>query len=137
VTLLNVAIVRTRAVQGGREEPAEDLARAFAANRNRGFAGWIAQYIAEILLRREGEDFAEAEKWARRALELNREGGMRLLLGRDYLLLAGMEKRRRNVEAAKGHLQQAMEVFQDCGTAGYLQKAKEEWIRLASLSLDK
>ena len=63
-TLLNVAIVRARVVQGESETARRTCRKAFAANKNRGFAGWIAQYIAEILLHQESEDFSEAETWA-------------------------------------------------------------------------
>jgi tetratricopeptide (TPR) repeat protein len=136
-TLLGVAIVRAGAAQGERGDSAEDLPQAFAANKNRGFAGWIAQYIAEILLHRESDEYAEAETWANKALVLHRDSGMRLLLGRDYLLQAELGKRRGNLEAAKENLNQAAAIFQECGAGGYLQKARKEWIRLASLSVEE
>jgi len=135
ITLLNVAILRARVLHGETEPSPEELSQRFAANKNRGFAGWIAQYIAEIMLHRKPEDFSEAEAWAKKALSLHRENGMRLLLGRDYLLHAELEKRRKNFEAAKEHLNQAMAIFQECGAGGYLQKAKKEWIQLASLGI--
>ena len=133
---MNVAILRARVLQGEVEGPLEDLPQSFEANKNRGFSGWIAQYIAEILLHQDSEDFSEAEAWAEKALSLHRENGMRLLLGRDYLLHAELDKRRRNFEAAKEHLNQAMAIFQECGAGGYLQKAKKEWIQLASLAIE-
>jgi len=136
-TLLNVAIVRARVFHRESETPLEDLSQSFAANKNRGFAGWIAQYIAEIMLHQDSADFTEAETWAKKAIDLHRENGMRLLLGRDYLLHAELDKRRRNFEAAKEHLNQAMAIFQECGAGGYLQKAKKEWIRLASLAIEE
>jgi len=135
--LLNVAILRAKAVQGGGEESPEELSQAFAANKNRGFAGWIALYIAEILLHKGTEDFSEAGAWADKALSLHRESGMRLLLGRDLLLQAELAKRRGSAGAAQEHLQQAIAIFQECGAGGYLQKARKEWIRLASLAAEK
>jgi len=113
------------------------LSQAFAANKNRGFAGWIALYIAEILLHKGTEDFSEAGAWADKALSLHRESGMRLLLGRDLLLQAELAKRRGSAGAAQEHLQQAIAIFQECGAGGYLQKARKEWIRLASLAAEK
>jgi tetratricopeptide (TPR) repeat protein len=134
--LLNVAIVRARVVQGKGGEPAEELPQAFAANKNRGFAGWIALYIAEIRLRQGAEDLSEAGIWVDKALSLNRESGMRLLLGRGLLLQAELAERRGSAGAAQQHLQEAIAIFQECGAGGYLQKAKTEWIRLASLSME-
>jgi len=136
-TLLNVAILRARVWQREGKEAPEDLTQSFAVNKNRGFAGWIAQYIAEILLHQNSGDFSEAEVWAKKALSLHRENGMNLLLGRDYLLQAELDKRRKNFEAAKEHLTQAMAIFQECEAGGFLQKAKKEWIQLTSLSIEE
>jgi class 3 adenylate cyclase/tetratricopeptide (TPR) repeat protein len=133
--LLHAAILRARAVCGGAGETQEDLPRAFAANKNRGFAGWIALYIAEVLLQGKAEDLPEAEAWGEKALALHREGGMNLLAGRDYLFRAELEKRRGNVQAAQEQLTRAMDVFRDCGAEGYLRKAKKEWLDLAALAL--
>jgi len=132
--LLGVAIVRA----GLQNRPAgwsgEDLAKSFAENKNKGFSGWIAQYIAEILLHGGDRNIQEAEAWANKSLSHHRENGMRLLLGRDYLLHAELQKRQGNFSMAKEHLNQALEIFQECGAKGYLQKAKREWIQLTSLS---
>ncbi len=136
-TLLNVAILRARVCQQEVVESPESLAQSFSANKNRGFAGWIAQYIAEILLHQDPEDFSEAGIWARKALNLHRENGMNLLLGRDYLLHAELDKRRKDFEAARKHLTQAMAIFQECEAGGYLQKAKKDWIEITALDLDR
>jgi len=45
-------------------------------------------------------------------------------------------ERRGGAGAAQQHLQEAIAIFQECGAGGYLQKAKTEWIRLASLSME-
>jgi tetratricopeptide (TPR) repeat protein len=134
ITLLNVAILRAKVLQREAEGFRDDLSKSFAANKNRGFSGWIAQYIAEILLNQDSGDIQEAEAWAKKALLLHQENGMRLLQGRDYLLHAELQKRRENMNGAKEHLLQAIEIFQECGANGYLQKAKKEWIHLSSLS---
>jgi len=137
ITLLNVAILRAKVLQGEAEGSMDDLSKSFAANKNRGFSGWIAQYIAEILLNQDAADIQEAEVWANKALGLHQENGMRLLLGRDYLLHAELQKRRGNPDRAKEHLNQAINIFQECGANGYLQKAKTEWIHLSSLSFQE
>jgi tetratricopeptide (TPR) repeat protein len=137
ITLLNVAILRARVLHREAEGPLDELPKSFAANKNRGFSGWIAQYIAEILLNQDSGDIQEAEAWANKALGLHQENGMRLLLGRDYLLHAELQKRRGNPDKAKEHLNQAINIFQECGANGYLQKAKKEWIHLSSLSFQE
>ena len=137
ITLLNVAILRARVLHGEGEGPSDELSKSFTANKNRGFSGWIAQYIAEILLHRAPPAIQEAEAWAKKSLALHQENGMRLLLGRDYLLQAELTKRQGKLEIAKEYLNQAVNVFQECGANGYLQKAKKEWIQISSLTFQE
>ena len=62
--------------------------KSFALNKNRAFAGWMAQYISEILLHLDRNLIPEAQEWAEKAIELDGKNGMRLLLARDYALEA-------------------------------------------------
>jgi class 3 adenylate cyclase/tetratricopeptide (TPR) repeat protein len=131
LNLIKVAIHRARAMQGDQEIDLNELLKSFNQNRNRGFSGWIAQYISEILLHL-GERLAPlARDWVEKAIELDRQNGMRLLLGRDYFLLSVICKRMGDQTRSRENLVQAIEIFQECGAGAYLQKANQELTAMA------
>jgi hypothetical protein len=76
----------------------------------------------------------QAREWTDRAIEINRQNGMQLLLGRDHLLSARIWNRTGNPARAREDLTRAMEIFQQCGADGYLKKASQELAVLAEPS---
>jgi hypothetical protein len=65
-------------------------------------------------------------------MEINRQNGMQLLLGRGHLLSARIWGRMGNPARAKEDLLLAVEIFQQCGADGYLKKARQEITFLAA-----
>jgi class 3 adenylate cyclase/tetratricopeptide (TPR) repeat protein len=126
LTLAKVAITRARVVRGDSEISLNEVLKFSGQNKNRGFAGWIAQYTAETLFHLGDSLTCQAQSWAEKAIELDRQNGTRLLLGRDYLLSARIWNRTGNPGKAREDLIQAIEIFQQCGAAGYLKRASQE-----------
>jgi class 3 adenylate cyclase/tetratricopeptide (TPR) repeat protein len=126
LTLTKVAITRARVVRGDSEVSLNEVLKYYAQNKNRAFAGWIAQYTAETLFHLGEPLTSQAQSWAEKAIELDRQNGTRLLLGRDYLLSARIWNRTGNPSKAREDLVQAIEIFQQCGAAGYLKRASQE-----------
>ena len=126
LNLIRVAIARARVMQGSLEISLDEVLKSFSQNKNKGFSGWIAQYTAEILFHLNEKLVPQAREWADRAAELNRQNGMQLLLGRDYLLSARIWKRMGDPARAREELIRALEIFQQCGADGCLKKARQE-----------
>jgi len=126
LTLIRVAIARARVLQGGSEISLDEVLKSFSLNKNRGFSGWIAQYTAEILFHLSDQLLPQAREWADKAVGLDRQNGMQLLLGRDYLLSARIWNRMGHPVRAREELFRAIESFQQCGAQGYLKKASQE-----------
>jgi tetratricopeptide (TPR) repeat protein len=126
LNLIRVAIARARVLQGGSEISLGEVLKSFSQNKNRGFGGWIAQYTAEILFHLSEQLLPQAREWADRAIDLDQQNGMQLLLGKDYLLSAGIWSRMGNPARAREDLIRTIEIFQQCGADGYLKKASQE-----------
>ena len=126
LTLTKVAITRARAVRGDSEISLDEVLKYYGQNKNRAFAGWIAQYTAETLFHLSDPLTSQARSWADKAIELDRQNGTRLLLGRDYLLSSRIWNRTGDQAKAREELVQAIEIFKQCGAEGYLKKANQE-----------
>lgn len=131
LNLIKVATARAKALKGDGPIDLKEVLKSFTQNKNRGFAGWIAQYISEILLHLNGELLPQAQEWVEKAIELDDQNGMRLLLGRDYVLAARICQRSGNAERSRERLGQAIKIFEECGAEGYLKKTVQELAAVA------
>jgi hypothetical protein len=119
-------------VRGDSEISLNEILKHYGQNKNRAFAGWIAQYTAETLFHLGDPFTSQAQSWAEKAIELDRQNGTRLLLGRDYLLSARIWNRTGNPSKAREDLVQAIEIFRQCGADGYLKRGSGELAVLTS-----
>jgi class 3 adenylate cyclase/tetratricopeptide (TPR) repeat protein len=126
LNLIGVAMARAKTFKGDRDIDLSEIMESFARNRNRGFAGWLAQYISEILLQLDREHTLEAREWVEKAIELDRKNGMRLLLAKDYALAAKILQRMGDLEGSRVALARAAKIFEECGAGGYLKRAGQE-----------
>ncbi len=126
LALIKVAISRARVLAGDSDISLPEVLNSFGQNKHKGFAGWIAQYIGEILSHLNGQWLPQAREWTDRAIEINRQNGMQLLLGKDHLLSARIWNQLGDPARAKEDLIRAREIFQQCGADGYLKKASQE-----------
>jgi len=104
----------------------QSLYRHEAQNRVKLFEGPMAIYVGHILLNIDGEHMSEAEDWIRKAIEADRRNGMIFNLGKDYALYAEFFKRKGSTTKAKKNLNQAIEIFKECGSDGWVEKAEKE-----------
>jgi len=102
------------------------LYRHEAQNRVKLIEGMMAKYIGHILLNIDGEHISEAEDWIKKAIEADTRNGMMFHLGKDYALYAEFFKRNDDTTKAKNNLNQAIEIFKECGADGWVEKAAKE-----------
>ncbi len=119
INLILVAMARAKVMKGESNVDLSQTMNFFSRNRNRGFRGWIAEYIAEILFHLGGPRLAEAHTWVERAIQLNRENGMQLLLARDYVLAARILEKMGEAARGRDLMSQGIEIFKDCGAVEY------------------
>ena len=104
----------------------QSLYRYEADNRVKLMEGKMAMYIGHILLNIDGKHIPEAEDWIKKAIEADIRNGMLFCLGKDYALYAELFKRKGDTAKAKENLNQAIEIFKECGADGWVEKAEKE-----------
>ncbi len=131
VNLIKVAMTRARVLRGDQDINLSEVMNSFAQNKNKGFSGWIAQYISEILLHLNKHLIPQAREWVEKAIELDGKNGMRLLLARDYALAAKIFQKMGDRERSRDIFGQAIKIFQECGAVGYWRKTGQEMAGVA------
>jgi tetratricopeptide (TPR) repeat protein len=82
--------------------------------------------IGEILLVLDDSFLPEAEDWIKKAIEFDKSNGMMFYLGRDYVLYSDLFKRKEDLPKAKEILAKAIEIFEECGADGWVEKYEKE-----------
>jgi len=119
------AIIKMKAINN---EPIIDLEAILSYaddNKAKIWDGWIYRNIGEILLNIENQGLTEAEIWINKAIEADSSNGNFLNLGRTYALYSELCKRKGEHDKAVRALKNAIEVFKDCGSDGFLKRAEK------------
>ncbi|MGD8264575.1 MAG: hypothetical protein PVJ22_19590, partial [Desulfobacterales bacterium] len=85
-----------------------------------------ARYTGEILLNIDDQHIFEAEDWIKKAIEADRENDMMWYLAQDYVLYADLFKRKGDLPKAQDNLNKSIEIFEDCGADGWVEKYEKE-----------
>ena len=86
----------------------------------------MPRYIGEILLNINEKHISEAEDWISKAIEADKRNGMMFNLGQDYAAYAELFKRKGDTAKAKENLSKAIEIYKQCGSDGWVEKAEKE-----------
>jgi class 3 adenylate cyclase/tetratricopeptide (TPR) repeat protein len=91
---------------------------------------WTSRYMAQILMNIDGDYMPEAETWIRKAIEADKRNGMMFHLGKGYALYAELFRRKGDQSKAKETLGKAIEIFQECGADGWVERYEKELAEL-------
>ena len=119
--VIELALLRTRLAAS--EQPDFDqnfLSEYSTANELCVYDGLIKRHIGEIM----GYlgKLEEAEHWLEKAAETHQKNKMRYHLAGDYAVRSATCKRRRDAMAAREYLTRAINIFEECGADGWVQK---------------
>ncbi len=126
-----LGIARAKVMINEKDIDLESLYGYVEQNNLKDFDGQVRRYLAEILLNIDDQHLAEAEDWAEKAIDSDKQNGMKFRLGQDHVFYAEMLKRKGDQPKAKENLNKAIEIFKDCGADGWVEKYEKE---LAALS---
>jgi tetratricopeptide (TPR) repeat protein len=102
-----------------------------AENKSKHCEGWMQRYIADILLNIDDQHLDDAKDWIEKAIEADKKNGLLFSLGQDYASYAELFKQKGEMSKAKKNLGKAIEIFQECGADGWIDKIEE---KIAALS---
>jgi class 3 adenylate cyclase/tetratricopeptide (TPR) repeat protein len=126
IKVFRVAIARSRALNNEQVSDLGNLLQCYNDNKLKTAEGWMARYIAEILLNIDDQHMPEAEDWVKKAIEADIRNGMRFYLGKDYTVFAELKRRKGDQSKAKENLRKAIEIYKQCGADGWMKKAEKE-----------
>jgi len=110
----------------------DEISNLYSLNKYLIYGNWMAVLIAEMCLISEpATGFSEAEKWIKKAIELNESSGTKWILGKCYIVNSNLLKFRGNLLEAKKMMETALEIFNEISADGWVEKYKKE---IASLS---
>jgi len=126
VSFYKVILARAKVLNNEKDVDLESLYQYEAENKLKFYDGLISRYIAEILLNIDDKHMSEAEEWVRKAVEANRRNGTMWHLASAHALYAELLKRKGDLPGAKEELNQAIQIYRECGADGWLEKAQDD-----------
>jgi tetratricopeptide (TPR) repeat protein len=121
-----LGIARAKVMSNEKDIDLESLYGYVEQNNYKELDGQVRRYLAEIFLNIDDQHLTEAENWAEKAIDSDKQNGMKFRLGQDYVIYAEVFKRKGDQSKAKENLNQAIEIFKECGADGWVEKYEEE-----------
>jgi class 3 adenylate cyclase/tetratricopeptide (TPR) repeat protein len=103
-----------------------EIFKCYDANKMKWCESLMQNCIGSILLNINDQHISEAEDWIKRSIETNQEYGMMWYLATDYALYSDLFKRKGDLPKAREKLNQAIEIFKECGADGWVEKYEKE-----------
>ena len=106
-----------------------DLDELFALIDNfkmKSYEGWVRRFMGEFLLSYDNSHLTEADDWIQEAIEADKRSNTMWQLGRDYAVYAELFKRKGDRQRAKENLNKAIEILNECGAEGWVEKYEKE-----------
>jgi tetratricopeptide (TPR) repeat protein len=128
--LIKIYIELVRLIKGQANIDLEMIYSLSAENKLRVYEGWIRRLIGKIILNLDNSKFSDAESWIESAIKEDRRNKATWNLGMDYAVYAEMFKRRDDQAKAREKLRNAIEILDNCGADGWVEKYSEELERL-------
>ena len=126
ISLARLALARAKVLNAERDVDLEHLYKLEAENKVRWAQGHMAKCIGQIMLNIDDQHMAEAEDWISKAIEADSKNGMMFHLGQDYAAYAELFRRKGDTAKAEEDLSRAIEIFKECGSDGWVEKAGKE-----------
>jgi class 3 adenylate cyclase/tetratricopeptide (TPR) repeat protein len=126
INLEKLSMTRAKILSGDKNADMNDLSQYYETNKIRIYEGLKARYTGEILLNIDDQHIFEAEDWIKKAIEADRENDMMWYLAQDYVLYADLFKRKGDLPKAQDNLNKSIEIFEDCGADGWVEKYEKE-----------
>ena len=121
-----VSLVRSKVLNNDQEIKPSELFQYYDNINVKVAKGWAARHVGEILLNIDAQHLSEAEDWVKKAIEVDKGNCTMWSLGGDYAFYAELCKQKGDQSKAKEKLNQAIEIFNECGADRWTQKYEKE-----------
>jgi tetratricopeptide (TPR) repeat protein len=120
---INIACIRYFSVNNRENMKESDLHRLenyILTNNYMRYDGIIRNRFAITLENFGDKYFIEAAKWFEKAIDVDKNNGLKFELGFDYLSYGNYFKRKGDVTSAKKMMGNALKIFKECGAKGWI-----------------
>jgi tetratricopeptide (TPR) repeat protein len=124
--LSKISLAKAKVMNHAKDINLNGLFKYYEDNKLKYLEGLMSAGICAILLNIDDQRVTEAEKWVKKAIEVDTRNGMMWCLARDYALYSDLFKRKGNLPKAKENLSKAIEIFRECGADGWVKKYEKE-----------
>ena len=121
-----ICIAKSKVLNNEKDINLEQLFRYAIENKIKLFDGRLCIFIAEILINIDDQHMNEAEDWIEKAIDADTKNGMMFSLGMDHALYSELFRRKGELSKAKENLNNAIEIFKECGADGWVKKYEVE-----------
>ena len=126
ITSYKAGLARAEVISGEKDIGLKLLRDKATENKLKLYNGQTQRFIGQILLNIDDRYVAETEDWIKKAVETDKQNGMRWDLAMDYASLANVYKRMGDKSRAQEKLNAAIEILKACGADGWVERYESE-----------
>jgi len=126
-----VVLMRTKVMNKEKVIDWDFLGLSVSNNKLKSFETLLFKYLGDIFLHIDDVHLSEAEHWYCRAIEAGKKNGNIHDVGMTYVSYSESFRRKGEGSRAREQLGKALEIFKECGAAGWVEKVEKD---LATLS---
>jgi class 3 adenylate cyclase/tetratricopeptide (TPR) repeat protein len=128
--LHQINLARAKALRHDQDIELGELFAVYQSNKLAFCEGCMARNIGDILLHVDDDHISEADLWFQKAIEADSRNRMRWQLAMDHALYADWFNRKGERSGAKEKLTKAIDLFNECGADGWVERYEKELAKL-------
>ena len=126
----NLAIARIGVMLGEKDVDLTTLRTIAEREKMKSYEGSVCRFMGDILLNLGSSHFSESEQWIQKAIDVDTRNGMRFYLGLNHALYGNLFDSQGNRVKAQYEYGKAIEIMQECGADGWVEKYERELTEL-------
>ena len=126
ITFMNIQLALAKVMNKEKDINLNEVLKWRDSMKSRLYKVEAQYYIGAILLNIHDKRISEAEDWIKKFIEISQKYGTMWNLARGYALYADLFKRKGDLSKSKENLSKAIEIFEECGADGWMEKYRNE-----------
>ncbi len=125
-----LGVMKSEVLSHGIEFDVEYALGLLRGNKVRMLEGWLARFVAEMLLNFDERHFAMTDSLIQRQIEINKRNGTLFELGRAYKLYSEFYWKTGDRKSTREQLNNAIETMIQCDASGWVEKFENDLFSL-------
>ena len=126
-----LCLVRAKVLRHDGDIKLNELFAFYQNNKFKFCEGWMARNMGNVLLNMDDNHLSDAAVWFQKAIEADTRNGVRWQLARDHASYADWFKRKGDRVKASENYQKAIDIFEEGGADGWVNRIQKSLAELA------